>query len=194
MQVSEPFRQAVPDDADLLAELENCAGEGLPLYVWSKMAKDGESAWDVGRRLAVGDDGCFSGRNSFVIEVDGHPAGALIGYEIADPPEPFPAETPAPVKPICELQNLVPATWCIDALAVQPEFRGHGLGSKLIGLAEAIGAELGKRGTSLIVSDANHGARRLYERCGYKEVATRPMVKDGWVNDGENWVLLAKMT
>jgi len=43
---------------------------------------------------------------------------------------------------------------------------------------------------SIIVSDANSGARRLYQRAGYAEVATRPMVKEDWVNDGENWVLL----
>ena len=48
------------------------------------------------------------------------------------------------------------------------------------------------RGMSIIVSDANTGARRLYERHGYSERASRTMVKDEWVNDGENWVLLVK--
>ena len=47
-------------------------------------------------------------------------------------------------------------------------------------------------GLSIIVSDANSGARRLYERAGYQEIATRPMHKGGWENDGENWVLLIK--
>ncbi|NJO33793.1 MAG: hypothetical protein HC869_12240 [Rhodospirillales bacterium] len=45
---------------------------------------------------------------------------------------------------------------------------------------------------SVIVSDANPGARRLYERCGYREAAVRTMVKDDWQNDGRNWVLLTK--
>jgi RimJ/RimL family protein N-acetyltransferase len=45
---------------------------------------------------------------------------------------------------------------------------------------------------SVIVSDANAGARRLYERCGYRETATRAMVKEGWQNEGRNWVLLTK--
>ena len=45
---------------------------------------------------------------------------------------------------------------------------------------------------SVIVSDANSGARRLYERCGYSEIATRAMVKNGWENKGQNWVLLTK--
>jgi hypothetical protein len=45
---------------------------------------------------------------------------------------------------------------------------------------------------SVIVSDANPGARRLYQRCGYREAAARTMVKDDWQNDGRNWVLLTK--
>ncbi len=45
---------------------------------------------------------------------------------------------------------------------------------------------------SLIVSDANTGARRLYERQGYVEQDSKPMVKEGWQNPGQNWVLLVK--
>jgi hypothetical protein len=47
---------------------------------------------------------------------------------------------------------------------------------------------------SVIVSDANVGARRLYERSGYREIARRPMVKEGWDNAGREWVLLVKDT
>ena len=45
---------------------------------------------------------------------------------------------------------------------------------------------------SVIVSDANPGARRLYERCGYRKAATRAMVKEGWDGEGANWMLLTK--
>ena len=34
--------------------------------------------------------------------------------------------------------------------------------------------------------------RRLYERCGYREVARRPMVKERWQHPGTHYVLLAK--
>ena len=44
---------------------------------------------------------------------------------------------------------------------------------------------------SVIVSDANTGARRLYESLGYREVARRTMVKEEWSNEGQEWVLLA---
>jgi hypothetical protein len=45
---------------------------------------------------------------------------------------------------------------------------------------------------SVIVSDANLGAHRLYERLGYNERARRLMVKDNWQNEGRSWVLLTK--
>jgi ribosomal protein S18 acetylase RimI-like enzyme len=94
--------------------------------------------------------------------------------------------------PLQELENLAPDSWYVNVLAVFPEYRRRGLGRQLLELAEAIGAEAGKSGMSVIVSDANHGARRLYESCGYRKIAMRPIVKEDWVNEGENWVLLTK--
>jgi len=62
----------------------------------------------------------------------------------------------------------------------------------LAGLAEELAAASGSEGLSIIVSDANAGARRLYERCGYCLAAERTMVKKGWANAGVNWLLLLK--
>lgn len=36
------FRPAAIADAPILAELVNYAGEGLPLYLWGKMAEPGD--------------------------------------------------------------------------------------------------------------------------------------------------------
>lgn len=192
MQLDMPFRQAQLADASKLAKLVNYAGEGLPLYLWEQMAKAGETAWDVGRRRAARKDGSFSYRNAIIVEHEGEVAGCLIGYETPDQPEPIFADMPDIFVPLQELENLVPATWYVNVLAIQPEFRGLGLGTRLLSLADRIGKDLGKRGMSVIVSDANLGARRLYERCGYQEMAQRAMVKNGWQNPSENWVLLAK--
>ena len=187
-----PFRHAIIDDAPVLAELVNYAGEGLPHYLWGTLAESGEDAWDVGRRRAARDDGSFSYRNAAIIERDEHCAGCLIGYEISDDPEPIADDMPAMFVPLQELENLVPGTWYVNVLAVRPQFRGHGLGTQLLDLADKTAQSLGKRGLSVIVSDANAGALRLYERCGYSQSATRPMVKEGWKNDGTLWVLLTK--
>jgi len=61
-----------------------------------------------------------------------------------------------------------------------------------LGLADETARVLAKRGLSGIVSDANMGARRLYERYGYRERAMRAMVKEGWENAGASWILLTK--
>jgi len=186
------FRPATIDDAPVLAELVNQAGEGLPHYLWGTMLEPGEDAWDVGRRRAAREDGSFSYRNAAIIEQDGDCGGCLIGYEIPDEPEPIADDMPAMFVPLQELENLVPGTWYVNVLAVRPQFRGRGLGTQLLDLADKTARSLRMRGLSVIVSDANTGARRLYERCGYSETATRPMVKEGWKNDGQYWKLLAK--
>lgn len=192
IKLEPPFRLATIDDAPVLAELVNYAGEGLPLYLWSTLAEPGEDAWDVGRRRAAREDGSFSYRNAAIIEYDGHCAGCLIGYVIPDNPEPIADDMPAMFVPLQELENLVPGTWYVNVLAVRPQYRGRNRGTQLLDLAEKTARSLGKRGLSVIVSDANTGARRLYKRCGYSETATRPMIKEGWKNDGEYWLLLAK--
>ncbi|MBI4725373.1 MAG: GNAT family N-acetyltransferase [Rhodomicrobium sp.] len=164
----------------------------MPLYLWSRLAAPGESAWDVGRRRAAREEGSFSYRNATVIEDGGRTAGCLIGYEIADDPEPVPPDMPPMFVPLQQLENLASGTWYVNVLAVLPEFRNLGLGTKLLHLADATGRKLGKRGMSVIVSDANTGARRLYERLGYREQARRPMVKEDWISEGQEWVLLTK--
>ncbi|MFM9845927.1 MAG: N-acetyltransferase family protein [Hyphomicrobiaceae bacterium] len=187
-----PFRQATPSDAAVLAELVNYAGEGMPLYLWEKMAGPGETAWDVGRKRAARDTGSFSYRNAVVIEHAGRCAGSLIGYAIPAEAVPIGSDMPPMFVPLQELENLAPSTWYVNVLAVVPEVRGHGLGSQLLDLADETGRAQGLRGMSVIVSDTNAGARRLYERHGYRLAATRTKVKEGWQNEGREWVLLTK--
>lgn len=186
------FRPAAKADAPALAELVNYAGEGLPLYLWTKLAKDREDPWDVGRARAARDEGAFSYRNATVIEQDGECAGCLIGYEIPDMPKPVSPDMPPIFVPFQELENLAPGTWYINVLAVQPKFRNRGLGVKLIELAEETGRKTGKRGMSLIVADKNIGAQRLYGRQGYTQRASRKMVIEDWNTENEAGLLLVK--
>jgi ribosomal protein S18 acetylase RimI-like enzyme len=94
--------------------------------------------------------------------------------------------------PMEELERLAPGTWYVNVLAVYPSWRDRGLGTGLLALADRHAAAAGCRGTSIIVADANAGARRLYERCGYRERARRAMIKEGWDGAGSAWVLLVK--
>lgn len=180
------------EDALLLAKLVNYAGEGLPLYLWEQMAEEGQTAWDIGQERAARNSGGFSYQNTTMIEYEGQPAGCLIGYEIAKTAEPIAEDLPPMFIPLLELENLALDTWYVNVLAVLPEFRNLGLGSTLLKKADEIGASLGKSGMSVIVADKNTNARKLYERFLFEERAQRPMVKEGWLSNNENWVLMTK--
>ncbi len=180
------------EDAPVLAELVNDAGEGLPRYLWGKMADVGQDPWSIGQERAARESGSFSYLNATMITRDDLPVGALIGYEIPDHPEPISADMPAMFVPLQQLENMAAGTWYINVVAVVPRCRGIGLGSRLLDVAREKAVQLGKRGLSLIVSDANLGARRLYERLGYHEAGSRPMVKEDWAGEGRAWHLLVK--
>lgn len=188
-----PHRAAREDDARTMTELVNMAGEGLPLYLWSAMASPGQSPWEIGRQRARRETGAFSFRNTIVREVSGAVAACLIGYPLDDEPGPADYASMPPVfVPMQELEDMAPGTWYVNVLATYPVHRGKGFGSTLLALADAMARDCGKRSLSVIVADSNTGARKLYDRAGYREHARRPMVKESWLSPGTDWVLLLK--
>jgi ribosomal protein S18 acetylase RimI-like enzyme len=68
-------------------------------------------------------------------------------------------------------------------LQVQPDLRGHGIGTALLELAERLAGERGVRSLGLGVGDDNAGARRLYERLGYRANGLRYTVEYESVDD-----------
>lgn len=184
-----PIRRATAADAAALAEFINAAGEGLPFYLWQQMAGPGEDPWEIGRRNQArkAEDG-----KVFVIDEGGGPVAGLTGYPIPAEPEPIAEDELPPVVPLLELEALAPATWYVNVLAAAPKHRGRGLGSRLLDLAEDLGRDLRLGAMSIIVASGNIGARRLYERTGYAEIARRPIVKNGWHCDSDEWMLLVK--
>ena len=187
--LQEPFRVADEADAHELADLVNFAGEGLPLHVWSGLAQEGQDPWDVGRvRQAE------KARDGQVVVVDfGNGAVAsLTGYTIGAEPEPVGDDFPSLFRPLQELENKALESWYVNVLACYPEYRGKGHGSRLLSLAEQIAQDENVNRMSVIVASNNSGARQLYERHGYEEMATRPCIKDDWETETEHWVLLLK--
>ena len=191
IKLQAPYRRAVLSDARSLADLVNFAGEGMPYYLWERMAKQGETAWEVGRSRAEREQGGFSYRNAIVADDNGGAVAALVGYKVADEPEPT-DDLPPMFVPLQELENLICSTWYVNVLAAYPDHRNRGHGGRLLHIAEHLAADLRLKGMSVIVSNTNHGARRLYERTGYSEIARRPMVKEDWGNEGTEWVLPTK--
>ena len=60
----------------------------------------------------------------------------------------------------------------VDSLAVDPAYRGRGVGTALLQKAEERAAAMDKRTMSLGVVGENAGAIRLYERVGYRRTYT----------------------
>lgn len=185
-------RAARLDDAADLAELADMAGEGLPFHVWSQLARPGQTPWDVGRERARRETGSFSYRHAAVFDRDGAVAGCLIGCPLPEEVAPIPADMPALFRPLQELENQVPGSWYVNFLAVRPEHRGQGLGTRLLAHADAAARAAGTGRMSVIAVDSNLRALALYARCGYRPAAVRPMIKDGWDGPGRSWVLLTK--
>lgn len=187
--LEKPFRLATEEDAPQLAELVNFAGEGLPLHVWAGLAGSSENPWDIGRARQA-----QKAREADIVIVD-HGAGAvagLTGYAIGTEPQPVDMDMPALFRPLAELENCALESWYINVLACYPAARGQGIGSQLLRLAEEIAVSEGLGRLSVIVASDNTGARRLYERHGFNEVARKVCVKEGWDTATDQWLLLTK--
>ena len=134
-----------------LATFVEAASEGLALHLWTKIAGPGYDPWSIGRERVL------SG------------AAGLISYALPDTSEPISDQLPAMLVPLHELKNRALGTWYVHVLAASPEYRGRDLGSALLAVADDLATSARRPGVSLIVSDTNSGARKLYERCGYYE-------------------------
>jgi ribosomal protein S18 acetylase RimI-like enzyme len=190
--IEPPFRRATIQDAGTLADFVEFASEGLAIYLWTKMAGAERDPWQVGRERVASETGALSYRNAIIAELGGRPAAGITGYALADKCGAISDDLPPMLVPLYELMSLAPNTWYVHVLAAYPECRGKGQGSALLGLADGFAKSAGNAGLSLIVSDTNLGARRLYESCGYRELAHRKMVKEQWRHPGVDWVLLRK--
>ena len=190
--IQPPLRRATITDVGALAQFVEFASEGLALYLWTKIAGAAHDPWHIGRARVGSETGGLSYHNAVMAEFGERPAAGLISYPLADKPEAIADDLPAVLVPLYELTNLAPNTWYVHVLAAFPEYRGKGQGSALLALVDKFATSAGRSGISLIVSDTNIGARRLYESLGYREAAQRKMVKEQWHHPGVNWVLLRK--
>jgi ribosomal protein S18 acetylase RimI-like enzyme len=60
----------------------------------------------------------------------------------------------------------------MDGIAVRPDRRGHGIGTRLLDEVTSYAARKGYRSVRLDVIDVNEGARRLYEWYGFEAIKT----------------------
>jgi ribosomal protein S18 acetylase RimI-like enzyme len=190
-----PLRRAKREDSRRVAELMDIAGHGLPAYVWSLSAEEGQEPIEAGTERAAYEDGNFSYRNAVVAEEDGEVVAMVLAYRLPEAGEGAnPDEVPEALRPLLELELLAPGTFYVNGLATLPRYQGRGLASKLLEAARALAAEAGCDELSIQVFEQNEGALRLYERHGYQIVARRRAVPHpSYPYDGDVLLLTRKV-
>ncbi len=187
------MRKAAVEDAPKLAELMNIAGEGIPAYLWERMAGPDEDVMTFGARRVAGTEGAFSYTNAYIAACDDTIVGMLLGYRLPDPYETGPLDAiPSVVQPLVELESRVPGSWYVNAVATESAQRGQGVGRRLMELAEQLADASNSDALSLIVAEENAGARQLYERLGYRNIARQPIVPFPRCPHTGDWVLMKK--
>jgi ribosomal protein S18 acetylase RimI-like enzyme len=188
------IRPARKADASEVALLVNIAVHGGIARRWTE-SQEAAGTYDpleVGRVQMMDEETIFGWRSATMAEHKGEVVGMLLGYRKNDAYVPVPEEVSAFMRPIEELEAECNGRWFISMLGVHKGWRGKGVGSALLDIADDKARETNAHGLSLIVEDANAGARRLYERRGYAVTDRRAMVPFGGGTSGEDWLLMVK--
>lgn len=193
--MTEPItlRAARRDEARTIAELFRICSGGVADYIWSKLAGPGESLIEVGARRYAREDTAFSYQNCVMAERDATVAGMMHAYPIVSAPA---GEADGPVDPVlrpaAELE--IPGSLYISGLAVFPEHRNLGLGTRFLERARERARDEGLTGLSALVFDANDGSLRLLRRHGFRAVDRRAVVPHQLLEyDGELLLLYAPL-
>jgi ribosomal protein S18 acetylase RimI-like enzyme len=182
------IRPAAKSDCRLIAELYRVASEGISDYIWTKLAGPGEDLLDVGQRRYERDDSVFSYRSTSIVECDSTRAGMLVAFPTSID-ENYVEEDPV-LAPYSKLEE--PDSFYICAMAVLPDYRGQGIGHQLLDLAAIKARELGLRKLSLIVFEENAGAKRLYEKTGFNDIAREPIEPHALIHHGGDALLMVR--
>lgn len=163
------IRKAAESDAPLIAKVVAMAigEEGSRHYC-------GDDHQSVLEEIARLEDSQYSYRNAIIAEVDGVPAGAAVAYDGAD----LYALRDVTLKHIFnrtgKTHNIEDETDAsevyLDSIAVLPEYRGLGIGKRLLqALKERALNEYGKN-LGLLVDFENPDAERLYKSVGFERM------------------------
>ncbi len=184
------YRAAEPADAPALARFADLASRGSGALGPFDLAFPGPDAERLGTlaRIAVTPTVGWLHWTLFrVAEVDGRVAAGAAGLsadevttgervnavlrEIGMSDEEIAAVRERIAPALTALPSPPPGAWTIDHVGTLPEYRGRGLVTALLDQQLAEGRRRGFPFAQLDVLIGNDGARRIYERAGFKVVA-----------------------
>lgn len=169
------FRPAEKGESRAIARLYSMSSDGVADYVWTTLAGEGEDILDIGEKRYSREDTLFSYNNCVIAEAGGEVAGMIAAFPIPEPEENTPHSEPDPVlAPYSKLEQY--NSYYIAGMAVHAEHRGKGIGTKFLEITVEKALRLELPQLSLIVFEQNEGAKRLYERHGFYEIAREAVV------------------
>lgn len=169
------IRKAEVKDWSAIAELLLLAMEEIVYEFLGK--KDAQAASDFMSEMVRTENNQYSWENTYVITCDGQTAGAVNVYDGARL-----AELRAPVARYIEKRTTRPFTpedetqageVYMDSIGVYPHWQGKGIGSRLLRYLISEYAEKQGLTLGLLVEKANPGARRLYEKAGFRKTGEK---------------------
>lgn len=177
------LRHAWPKDAPTAARLLYATLGSMADYLFG--TDNAFQTQDILRHLFARDANRFSYHFATVAEGAGRVCGLLIAYP-ARTMQRLRLTTARQILAVCGLWGLTRFIWrslplarmkeaehgqyFVDAVAVLPEMRGQGIGTRLLRHAEAQAVALGLHACALTVEINNERACRLYMRLGYRVV------------------------
>ena len=184
------FRPAKKIESRKIAELISIASDGVLDYVWSKETREGEEILEVGRRMYENEDMDLSYKNCVFAEIKGEIAGVLATSPVVLNSEMNLSEIDPVFVPYMTLQE--EQSYYIWAVSLYDKFRGQGIGTAFMEIAELKAKEHGLTKLSLLVFEQNTGAVRLYKRLGYAEAGRQPVVPHQMIKYTGDVVLMVK--
>ena len=167
------YRPARKEDCLKLGELDSLAGEGVLEFLLEGLVP-GMTAAEVAAHDMAENQGPRSFRNVLVAETNGKVKGMAFSFHsqnhcITDDMRKFiPAERLTPLEAF--FSTRVEDSLYLDALAVDPDLQGHGIGKRLVELTKQKALDMGFGSLSLIVFEHNQNALGLYRKQGFQEV------------------------
>lgn len=166
-------REAAAADARLIAQAVAMAmGEEI-----AKAYCGVENYLEVLTEIARMEDSQYSYRNALVALADDRPAGAIVGYDggslhrLRD-------RTLAVIRRFNPRLSVLEeetgaGEFYLDSVGVLPEFRGCGIGRRLLLAMKERAFAAGHACVGLLVDEANPDAERLYVALGFARVGTK---------------------
>ena len=183
------FRPAEKSDCREIASLYSISSDGVADYIWTKLAQPGENLLDVGQRRYERENTVFSYQNCTIATLGETVVGMLVAFPMVVDDNAEPEEDPI-LAPYSKLEE--DNSYYICGVAVFPEYRGRGIGTQLMAIAEQQAATKGFAKLSLIVFEQNKGAKRLYDRIGYREIAREAIAPHPLIHYSGDAILMVK--